>query len=279
LQVTKQWVKDFAAAIRHGYDDNCFILAKAVSYSAVLALFPGLIVIAHLLLRNNAHQTIDDISLAIGTVLPPRVRDLLADYLTVEEDRSTMVLVLAGLASVFFAADLVISLMEGFRAAYKAPRRHAVRHDYAVAVALVFLSIGPLMVAQGGLILSRQFESWTVQLGVSADWITQVALVTWWAVALPTVTLILALLYYVAPHRKQSWRAVFPGALLAACLWALVTGLFTLYAQNVPRYQEFYGSLSAVIVLLIWIYLSSAIILLGCEFNAIRERRLIHSPR
>jgi membrane protein len=273
LRVAQQWTKDFVAAIHHGYEDNCFILAKAVSYSAVMALFPGLIVVTHLLLRNNAHQTIDDIAVAIGEVLPPRVRDMLVDFLTVSDDKSALVLALAGLAAVVFASDLVITLMEGFRAAYNAPRRHTAWHDYGIAVALVFLSIGPLTLAQAGLILSRQFESWAVQLGASSSWIAELALVIWWAIAIPTVAGILALLYYVAPHRQQKWRHVFPGALMAACLWAFATGFFTLYAQNVPRYREFYGSLSAVIVLLIWTYLSSVIVLLGCEFNAVRERR------
>ena len=88
----KQWASDFGAAFRHAVDDNCFILAKAVSYSAVLALFPGLVVVTNLLLRNNAQQTLDEISLAMGAVLPPRLRRLLADDLTVAEDYSTTVL-------------------------------------------------------------------------------------------------------------------------------------------------------------------------------------------
>jgi len=86
-------------------------MAKAVSYSAVLALFPGLVVVTNLLLRNRAQQTLADISLAMGAVLPPRVRALLADYLTVADEHSTVVLLLAGTASVLFAADLGISLI------------------------------------------------------------------------------------------------------------------------------------------------------------------------
>jgi membrane protein len=248
-------------------------LAKAVSYSAVLALFPGLVVATNLLLRHNAQRTLDEISLAMGAVLPPRVRGLLADYLTVAEDHSTTVLALAATASLLFAADLVISLMEGFRAAYRAPRRSTLLHDYAVATALVFLSIGPLTVAHLGLILSRQVVGWAVPMGVDSEAVSVGALAAWWIVALPAVMLMLSLLYYLGPHREQTWRGILPGAALASGLWAPATGLFTLYAQTIPRYREFYGSISAVIVLLIWTYLSSVIVLLGCEFNAVRERR------
>lgn len=97
----RQWAADFGAAVRHAVDDNCFILAKAVSYSAVLALFPGLVAAANLLLP------LDDISLAMDAVLPSRVRVLLADYLTAADEHSTAVLLIAGAASVLFAADPV----------------------------------------------------------------------------------------------------------------------------------------------------------------------------
>lgn len=275
---TKQWTADFGAALRHAVDDNCFILAKAVSYSAVLALFPGLIVGTNLLLRSNAQQTLDDISLAMGAVLPPRVRVLLADYLAPAEDHSGVVLLLAAGASVLFAADLVMSLMEGFRAAYRAPRRSTLLHDYGVAIALVFLSIGPLTAAHVALILSRQAVGWVLPMGTGSEAISAGALAAWWIVAIPTVMLMLSLLYYLGPHREQSWRGILPGAALAAALWAPATGLFTLYVQTIPRYGEFYGSVSAVIVLLIWTYLSSVIVLLGCEFNAVRERRSALEP-
>jgi membrane protein len=278
LGEVRQWAADFGAAVRHAVDDNCFILAKAVSYSAVLALFPGLLAATNLLLRNNAQQTLDDISLAMGAVLPPRVRGLLADYLTVAEDHSTAVLLLAAAASLLFAADLVMSLMEGFRTAYRAPRRSTLLHEYAIAVALVFLSIGPLTAAHIALILSRQAVGWVLPMGVESGAVSLGALAAWWIVAVPTVTLMLSLLYYLGPHREQSWRGILPGAAMAAGLWAPATGLFTLYVQTIPRYDEFYGSISAVIVLLIWTYLSSVIVLLGCEFNAVRERRCALEP-
>lgn len=278
MEGPRQWIADLGAAIRHAIDDNCFILAKAVSYSAVLALFPGLIVATNLLLRNNAQQTLDDLSLAMGAVLPPRVRVLLANYLAPADDHSSAVLLAAAAASVLFAADLVMCLMEGFRAAYRAPRRRTMLHDYGVAIALVFVSIGPLTLAHLALILSRQAVGWVVPIGADSGAVTVGALAAWWIVALPTVMFMLSLLYYLGPHREQSWRGILPGAGLAAVLWAPATGLFTLYVQTIPRYGEFYGSVSAVIVLLIWTYLSSVIVLLGCEFNAVRERRSALAP-
>lgn len=264
----------FFEAVHCALHDNCFILAKAAAYSAALSLFPGLIFATALLFRNNASETLADISISIGQVLPPSVHQLLADYLNISAERSTFLLTIAGFASILFASDLMAILMEGFRLAYQAPRRSSAWVDYGIAIALVFLSILPLGVANFSLILSRQLEVWArANLG-GAAWLIPSSQIRWWVIALLTFTAVLSLIYYVAPNRRQRWRNVFPGAILAAVLWLTATALFTFYVQFIARYREFYGNIWTVIVLIIWTYLVSVIVMLGCQYNAARERRL-----
>ena len=263
-----------AEAVHCAVHDNCFILAKAASYSAALSLFPGLIVLAELLLRGNAERTLQDLTVSMGQVLPPAVERMLADYMTASGERSAVILGVAALAAVVFGSDLMSSLMEGFRAAYRAPRRQSLWRDYRIAIMLVFLTFIPLTLANAALILSGQIQSWAGRTFGEGDWIAASSRLSWWAIALATFTVTLTALYYVAPNRRQRWRDVFPGALLGALLLAPVTGLFTFYVQRIARYREFYGNVSTVVVLLIWTYLVSVVVLLGCEFNAARERRL-----
>lgn len=270
----REWPATLAEAFHCTVHDNCFILAKAASYSAALSLFPGLIFVTALLFRNNAAETLLDVAEAIGYVLPPQVQLLLSQFLTVEADRSTIVLATAGAAAVLFSSDVMGTLMEGFRMAYRSPRRASLWREYGVAVLLVFLSIIPLTAANASLILSRQIESRMSRLFGERWWIVESLQLRWWVIALATFTVILSVLYYVAPNRRQRWRDVWPGAALAAMLWAPMTALFTLYVQSIARYREFYGNISTVIVLLIWTYLASVIVLFGCEVNAARERRL-----
>jgi membrane protein len=263
-----------AESIHCAAHDNCFLLAKAASYSAALSLFPGLIVLAELLLRGNAERTLEDLSVSMGQVLPPAVQRMLAVYLSGSDERSSIILAVAAVAAIIFAADLMSSLMEGFRAAYRAPRRESLWKDYRVAILLVFLTFLPLTVANAALILSRQIQLWAGRTFGPGAWIAASSRLSWWLIALATFTIILSVLYYVAPNRHQRWRDVAPGALLGAVLLAPVTGVFTFYVQRIARYREFYGSVSAVVVLLIWTYLVGVIVLLGGEFNAARERRL-----
>lgn len=263
-----------AEALHGTIHDNCFLLAKAASYSAALSLFPGLIVVAAILFRGNASQTVLDLSRAMGNVLPPQVHDLLVSYLSFSEDRSVFVLILAALAAIIFAADLTGSLMEGFRAAYNTPRRRSLWDDYAIAILLVFLGIFPMSAANLAIILSRQIELWAISELGEARWLAGTSTLIWWCIALATFTAVLSVQYYVAPNRRQRWRDIWPGAAMAAALLAPTTGLFTFYVQRIARYREFYGSISTVILLLIWTYMVSVIVMFGCEFNAARERRL-----
>lgn len=263
-----------AESVHCAIHDNCFILAKAASYSAALSLFPGLIVLAELLLRGNAARTLEDLTVSMGQVLPPAVQRMLVDYLTVSSERSSVVLTVAALAAVVFGADLMSSLMEGFRAAYRASRRESLWKDYRVAIVLVFLTFIPLTAANAALILSRQIQVWAGRTFGEGGWISASSRLSWWSIALATFTIVLSVLYYVAPNRHQRWRDVVPGALLGATLLAPVTGVFTFYVQRIARYRELYGSVSALVLLLIWTYLVSVVVLLGCEFNAARERRL-----
>ncbi|MBV9742801.1 MAG: YihY/virulence factor BrkB family protein, partial [Acidobacteriia bacterium] len=91
-------------------------------------------------------------------------------------------------------------------------------------------------------------------------------------VAFATTVLVTILLYYFGPNRKQQWRYVWPGAILATALWMAATAGFGWYVRHIGRYNVMYGSIGAGIALLVWMYLMSAIALIGCEFNAEYER-------
>lgn len=83
--------------------------------------------------------------------------------------------------------------------------------------------------------------------------------------------LMLLLLYYVAPYQKLSLRAVLPGTLGTLAAWLLLTLAFSYYVENMARYPVIYGSLGAVIVLLLWLYLTGIVLVMGSEFNHILE--------
>jgi membrane protein len=93
-----------------------------------------------------------------------------------------------------------------------------------------------------------------------------------YALALVATILVTATLYYFGPYRKQRWKAVWPGAVVATVLWLAATSVFGWYVRNMANYNVMYGSIGTGIALLVWMYLMAAIAMIGCEFNAELER-------
>jgi len=80
---------------------------------------------------------------------------------------------------------------------------------------------------------------------------------------------IFSILYYVIPCKNMKWLEVLPGALFSSLGWIITSAIFAYYVNNINNYSKIYGGLGAVIVLLLWLFLTSIIILLGGEINAI----------
>ena len=125
-----------------------------------------------------------------------------------------------------------------------------------------------------------------VRLGIQNDlsaqhigeWIADIVglgwlfLITWniaqWPVAVTLMLLALAIIYYVCPDVKQDWRWVTPGSVCAGSIWLLVSLAFKAYVEHFGNYNAAYGSIAGVIVLMLWLYLTGVVILLGGEINA-----------
>jgi len=86
------------------------------------------------------------------------------------------------------------------------------------------------------------------------------------------VNFLFALLYWAAPNAKQGFKWITPGGVLAVVLWAIFSAAFAYYVANFSTYNKTYGTLAAVIVFLIWLWLTNMAILLGAEYNAEMER-------
>ncbi len=265
--------------------DGCLGIAKAAAYSGLLGLFPVLTSITAILVQANASAVSVRMAQFLFDVVPPGTEELIIQSVTVRGARPVLVIVIAALLSVWGASGLMASLMEGFQAAYKLPSGRPMVRQRLVAIMLVFGTLIPAVLASTLVLFGDRTERalfrWLGVLGGEAQmrgWIPMISSATRLFVELSAVALVMAVMYYFGPNRKQQWRDVWPGALLATTFWLLTTQAFAWYVRNLANYNVLYGSIGGVIAMLVWMYLLSAIALLGCEFNAERERLLkIHS--
>jgi len=260
-------------------DDNCFGIAKGAAYSALLSFFPVLTSAAALLIQARAEFVSVTIERFLPEVVPPGTQDLVMHQFQAHGARPLTVLVVAALVSLWAASSVIKSLIEGFQAAYRVSRNRNFWHNTGVAMSLVVLSGVPLVAASALLLFSSQIEN-AVLAWLKVDplwnpvaWVWElVSRLARYVVTFAAMILLTMLLYYFGPNRKQRFAALLPGALLATVLWMLATMGFGWYVRHMAHYNLMYGSIGASIALLVWMYLSAAVALLGCEFNAEYER-------
>jgi membrane protein len=266
-------------AIVSAFSDNCFSIAKGAAYSALLSFFPILTSAATILVQTRADfvsRTLED---TLSQIVPPGSEGLVVQQFRVTGARPLALLIVANLIALWAASSVIKSLIEGFQAAYHVPRNRDFLHGSAVAISMVLLAAVPLLCASLLILFGGQVEH-TVLNAMKVDPLfTPFASVWQWAsriarylLAFVTTVTVTAMLYYVGPYRKQRWRYVWPGAILATVLWLAATSGFGWYVRHMGHYNVMYGSVGAGIALLVWMYLMAAIALIGCEFNAAYER-------
>lgn len=268
----------FRQACVAAYEDNCFGTAKGAAYSSLLAFFPVLASIAAILAQVNAESVARAFSRFLFEVVPPGSEDLVRAQFAVKAQRPGWLIVAAVVLSAWAASGAIVSLMEGYQAAYRLPSGRPFLKQRGVALLLVFIAAVPA-IGSSALILfgartERSMLSWLGLLPAEdlKTWVILLGSLLRYVVALGATVVVTAVMYCVAPNRPLKLRSVWPGAFLATFLWLPVTSGFAWYVRNIANYSVLYGSIGAVIALLVWMYLGAVISLIGCEYNAVRER-------
>jgi len=257
----------FWRAFQHGQ----FLLAKGAAYSSILTLFPAFLVIASIL--EASHQTeglLRNIADAVGWALPPGTRTMAVNFFQSTKHHPTRLIVSASIVTILAATGVMVSWMEGFRRAYCMQNTWGFWKERAVAVYLTFLALVPLGFATLLVVFGEEIEAW-IQTSTNHYFgrlVGVVFVLIRWAIAIVTSIAFIGLIYHHGMPKTQSWRRVLPGATMATLMWFPATMLFGWYVTNYASYAVVYGSLSAAIALLVWLYIVSVIVLLGAEFNA-----------
>jgi membrane protein len=277
-------VRPFRKALWLALEHDVLNTAKAVAYSGMLALFPALVVLTALLAQvPEGTSLVGEVRASFEQFLPADSMSLLQSSLETHQLRSARLIFSAASLSVFASLGMMLSLMEGFRRAYRLPP-----NDWGFwqrefrALLLVPIVLLPLSLATLILMFGHQFEAWMIDN--AGHELRHIVLFSWrmlrWTIALATSVSVLGALYHFGTRRKEHWAWVGPGALAATLLWFPATLAFGWYVTRIADYSMFYGSFGAGIATLVWLYITSFSALLGAELNGVlfRERQQAPSP-
>lgn len=261
------------------YEHGCLGIAKGAAYSGLLSFFPILTTLASILVQAQAEQVSRTIAHLLYDVVPPGSEDVVRTLFVVHGQRPKSLLVGATILAMWAASGAMMSMLEGFRAVYRIPAGRPFLKERGVAMLLVLASALPVLGASALIVSGRRGERalivWLRLMNGDAElrgWILLFGQGLRFVLAIASIVLVTALIYYLGPNRKQSFKQVFPGAMLATVLWLLATLGFALYVTHVSNYNVLYGSVGAGLALLVWMYVLAIVVLFGCEFNAAREK-------
>jgi len=273
----RSWMGVLKRTVTEFKDDNCTDWAAALTYYGVLAMFPAAVALLSLVgLVGDPQKTSDALLGIVERLGPQSATETFAEPIRALAGQQTtagfaLVLGLAGAlwsasgyVGAFGRASNAVYEVEEGRPFYKLrPLQLLVTLVVVLILALVALALvvtGPLAEAVGN----------AVGIGDTAVTVWDIAK---WPVLALLVSTIFSLLYYATPNVKQPrFRWFTAGGLIALVVWVVASALFALYVANFGSYNKTYGSLAAVIIFLVWLWLSNVAVLFGAEFNAELER-------
>ena len=249
-------------------------VAAGVVFYGLLAIFPAITAFVSLYGLMADPSTIHErLSLATG-VLPQGALNILDEQLTRLTSHRTSALsvgFIGGLLVALWSANAgAKAIMDALNVAYDETEKRSFVRLNLVALAFTLGAIVALMLALGAVVIAPIVLS---QLGLSGASETLIGL-SRWPVVLGLVVLGLTMLYRYGPSLSEpQWTWLFPGNVIAALSWLILSALFSWYIGHFGNYDATYGSLGAAIGMMTWMWISMIVVLLGAELNAEIKRK------
>jgi membrane protein len=260
----KRTVKGFSA-------DNLTDWAAALTYYAIQALFPALLVLVSII-GLLGRSTTDALISNVGSVAPGPAKSIFTSAIhNLQSNKGAAgILAIVGiLAALWSASSYISAFARASNAIYEVPEGRPFwklrPQQMAIAfVMILLLSVSAVaVVVTGG--LAKQVGD-VVGVGGTAVTVWDIAK---WPVLLVVVSVMFAILYWAAPNvRQPGFRWLSPGGILGVVVWVIASAAFALYVANFSSYNKTYGSLGGVIAFLVWLWISNLAVLLGAELNA-----------
>jgi len=256
-------------------DDQLQDRAAALTYYAVLSIFPGLLVVVSLLGLFGTHTKplVDNLTQAapsnVQTLIKPVTANLQSGHAS-----AGFAAILGIVLALWSASAYIAAFIRASNVIYDVPegrpfwKTTPIRLGVTVLILVMLVASALMVVVSGGL---ARHVGQVLGIGSTAVTVWNIAK---WPVLLIIVILMISILFWVAPNakREKGFQLISPGGAIAVIVWLIVSGLFAFYVANFSHYNKTYGSIAGVIILLIWLWISNLAILFGAEFNAELER-------
>jgi membrane protein len=269
------WTELARRTLKDTLEDDCPGLAAQLAFYFFLSVFPALLFVVSLLGYVPVETRLAGAIAQLEAFLPPEILQFLRQQIDEAlAGRQGGLLTVGVVGAIWSSSAAVTAIITALNRAYDIDEWRPWWKRRLIAIALtialaVFVVVAFVFVVGGG-----DLAAWVAdQLGFGAL-LARVWMIVQWTLAILLVVMAVDLVYYVAPNADTPFVWVTPGALLATALWLLTSLGFKVYVQNFANYTAVHGTIGAVIVLMLWFYLSGFALLVGAELNAEIDKAL-----
>ncbi|MFT3772388.1 MAG: YihY/virulence factor BrkB family protein [Minicystis sp.] len=259
----KQLARDLVREVDHDYLAD---FAGSISYSAFLAIFPFLLFVVALASLVIDPATLDTLFAQIRRVAPSQVAEILTERLdALTTGTKPGLLTVSAVGAAWAASSAMAALITALNSANDVHESRPFWKTRGIAL-LMTLAGAVLFIVASAIAIATPPLARTLG-GVPGT------LILWmrWPVAALIMLFVIASMYHFLPDVDRPFRLVTPGAVVAVVLWVLASLGFSLYVGHFGNYEVVYGALGSVIVLMLWLWISAFVVLLGAEINALLE--------
>jgi membrane protein len=258
-------------------EDDVLSLSAQQAYYFFFSLFPALLTVIAIASFFPLQNLTDEMIATLGRVAPADVVSIINEQLRqIGERKNGGLLTFAFLVTIWSSSGAMVSIITTLNTAYDITDSRSLIKVRVVAIVLTlglafFIISSIALIIVGPAAAARLAEA--LQLGSAFEWAWNILQ---WPIVFAMAATGIALIYYFAPDAEQDWVWLTPGAVVATVLWILASLGLRQYLTHFGSFNETYGAIGAVMVLLLWFYLTSIAILIGAELNSEIEHASPH---
>lgn len=245
--------------------------AAALAFRALLSLFPFLLFLTATLSFFNLPEFFNWLRQQAAVAFPGMVMEMIDPVIDQLQKDNNSILSISIVMAIWVSSTGMRSLMNAMNNAYDVQESRPAWKLFPLSIGFTLGMALLLMVAAGFMVIGPTAAEWLAnQVGMKDLWVLSWSWLRW-----PIVVLILmfvvAMIYYLTPDVEQEFRFITPGSVIAVIVWIAASIGFGIFARNFGNFQLFYGGIGAVIILLLYFYISASVMLYGAQLNAVVE--------
>lgn len=243
--------------------------ASSLAFNFFLAFFPSIIVLFTLIPYIPIVDLQETLMELISTILPPHTNEMAFStiYDIINNPRSGL-LSIGFVLTIFFATNGVNSLIEAFNSSYHINESRSIVQQRLLSLGITFLLSCILMITILLIMFSKTVVNYLIATEIIENKSIEYILFGKWMVIIIMLFVGISIIYHFGPTIKKKFKLFTPGSIISTCLIIVTSSLFNYYISNFAEYNKVYGSIGTLIIILLWMYINSIILLIGFELNA-----------